>query len=366
MYKVKMNAYEGKDSYIFVSYAHKNADLVLPIIDSLYEAGYRIWFDEGIEADAEWPAYIEDHLSRSSALLAFVTSDFVDSSNCRKEITYALNKDIPLIYVMLEDTPLSNGLDLQLADQQCINTSKMSTERFYEKIAQTSALQECRWKNDDGTEIRPRRIRLRKKKRGKKKEMSLGGRMISTTFKFLLALFLVFVVVIAYEVVRQLNNDDAVSGEMPKEIAHTWEESSNGERYCTTCGVETGEIDEGARQLSGYWASKQINLNGYNSSVFIPNSVVTSCTSMQADLHVRNYSGNPFGTYLLYTRVADGSWQIAGSLEINESAASTTETHTFTFSTPITFTGLSIALKDTGKTYQLDYDLTFKDVRIKY
>ena len=70
MYVTRMKAYEGDEDYIFVSYAHKDADFVLPIIDNLHELGYRVWFDEGIEASAEWPEYIEDHMNRCSAVLA--------------------------------------------------------------------------------------------------------------------------------------------------------------------------------------------------------------------------------------------------------------------------------------------------------
>ncbi len=41
--------YEGNEKYIFVSYAHVDGDIVYPIIERLHDAGFRIWFDEGIE-----------------------------------------------------------------------------------------------------------------------------------------------------------------------------------------------------------------------------------------------------------------------------------------------------------------------------
>ena len=43
-------AYKGDDSYIFVSYAHADADEVYPEITWLKEAGINIWYDEGISA----------------------------------------------------------------------------------------------------------------------------------------------------------------------------------------------------------------------------------------------------------------------------------------------------------------------------
>ena len=70
MYHVRMRPYEGDEDYIFVSYAHKDSDFVLPIIDNLHDLGYRLWFDEGIEASAEWPEYIEKLLPEETVKVA--------------------------------------------------------------------------------------------------------------------------------------------------------------------------------------------------------------------------------------------------------------------------------------------------------
>ena len=55
-------AYEGKEPYIFVSYAHKDSPAVFHIVEQLSARGYRIWYDEGIEPGSEWPEYIANHL----------------------------------------------------------------------------------------------------------------------------------------------------------------------------------------------------------------------------------------------------------------------------------------------------------------
>ena len=41
-------AYEGTEPYIFISYAHKNTDQVIPIISVLQNRGFRVWYDAGI------------------------------------------------------------------------------------------------------------------------------------------------------------------------------------------------------------------------------------------------------------------------------------------------------------------------------
>ena len=40
--------YAGGENYIFVSYAHSDIEIVFPILHKLQLAGYRIWYDEGI------------------------------------------------------------------------------------------------------------------------------------------------------------------------------------------------------------------------------------------------------------------------------------------------------------------------------
>ena len=52
------SVYEGSEPYIFVSYAHKDAAMVMPLITGLQDRGFRVWFDAGIEAGTEWPEYI--------------------------------------------------------------------------------------------------------------------------------------------------------------------------------------------------------------------------------------------------------------------------------------------------------------------
>ena len=79
-------AYEGKEPYIFVSYAHKDSAAVFRLVEQLNERGYRIWYDEGIEPGSEWPEYIANHLLGAEMVLSVLTPSAVNSVNCRREI----------------------------------------------------------------------------------------------------------------------------------------------------------------------------------------------------------------------------------------------------------------------------------------
>ncbi len=139
--------YEGNEPYIFVSYAHKDEKIVLPIIRALQEAGFRVWYDAGIEAGTEWPPSISRHLKASHCLISFMSPRAADSRYCRKEIIIAQSQEppIPMLCVYLEDFPLPDGLDMQLCDIQAMFWYRhRNNESFMQELIKAKILQECR------------------------------------------------------------------------------------------------------------------------------------------------------------------------------------------------------------------------------
>ena len=139
-----MKVYEGTEPFIFVSYAHKDADHILPIIEGLIGEGFRVWYDAGIEAGTEWPEYIANHLLACHAMLAFVSENFDRSQNCRREIHYAVSHRKRMLAVYLEDFTLSPGLELQLGAVQSIAAKRHTDESLISALTHTAILQDCR------------------------------------------------------------------------------------------------------------------------------------------------------------------------------------------------------------------------------
>ena len=52
--------YEGKEPYIFISYAHRDSDRVFPIIRRLQEDFCRVWYDDGIDPGTEFEDLPDD------------------------------------------------------------------------------------------------------------------------------------------------------------------------------------------------------------------------------------------------------------------------------------------------------------------
>ncbi len=149
-----MLIYEGKEKYIFISYAHKDSQEVMPIVNELTKNGYRVWYDSGIEAGTEWPEYIEDHIINSEVVVAFMSPAAIDSRNCRNEINFALELKKEVLVVYLEDTTLLKGMRLQLnSTQSLFRKHHSSDESFIEQLLNAKIISECRgtskMKNDD-------------------------------------------------------------------------------------------------------------------------------------------------------------------------------------------------------------------------
>ena len=139
-----MTPYEGNQPYIFISYSHKDTDTVLSVIDALEKKGFRVWFDAGVEAGTEWPEYIASHLRRSACVLAFISPHFVASLNCRRELTFAQDLNVPMLNVYLSEVELSDGLRMQLGLNQCLFRNKFNTqEAFEEAVCRAEMLKSC-------------------------------------------------------------------------------------------------------------------------------------------------------------------------------------------------------------------------------
>lgn len=147
-----LRAYEGKEPYIFISYSHKNTDVVLPVIKALQNSGYNVWFDIGIEAGSEWPEYIATHLRNCSCVLTFISNEFVRSHNCRRELLFAQHHEKQLLNIYIEDVELSEGMQMQLCLNQALWKKNFpTTEDFHDAVIRARIIQDCKTKSQ-GTE----------------------------------------------------------------------------------------------------------------------------------------------------------------------------------------------------------------------
>lgn len=140
-----MQIYNGREPYIFISYAHKDSATVLPIVEGLAAHGFRVWYDAGIEVGSEWPEYIAEHLCDSGCVIAFITEAALGSQNCRREINFAIDRRKQMLAVYLEEVELSVGMQMQLGTLQALfRDGYKDTAAFLEALCAAQLLAPCR------------------------------------------------------------------------------------------------------------------------------------------------------------------------------------------------------------------------------
>jgi formylglycine-generating enzyme required for sulfatase activity len=127
-------AYTGKEPYLFISYAHVDRKQVYPEIKALYERGYRIWYDEGITPGSEWSEEIAQAINGCDMFIVFISRSAIQSSNVRREISFALNKNKLFLPVHLEEVSLPPGLELSMGNVQWVMKWKMSVDVYTRKL----------------------------------------------------------------------------------------------------------------------------------------------------------------------------------------------------------------------------------------
>ena len=138
--------YEGMEPYIFISYARKDKERVLPLLNAISGAGYRLWYDAGIHWTDEWSDEIATHLAGSAVLLAFHSAASAQSEHCRAEIHYGRSKKRPILSVYLDDdVELPPGLEMYLNLYQAVKLSQFPNEAaFVSRMGEEVTFAPCR------------------------------------------------------------------------------------------------------------------------------------------------------------------------------------------------------------------------------
>lgn len=121
--------YEGNGKYIFISYAHKNSEIIAPIVNRLKDYGYSLWYDEGIEYGDKWVRSIEEHIRNASVILSFISPEYADSDWCMREYTYSEKIGKKVIHIKISSGDIIGALSMMISNRQVINDNTMLTKR---------------------------------------------------------------------------------------------------------------------------------------------------------------------------------------------------------------------------------------------
>ncbi len=169
--------YEGGEPFIFISYAHADAEAVMPVVDDLHRRGYNVWYDEGIDVGSEWTECIASHLAEAALMIGFVSPSYIASANCRREMNYAVQKKKRLINIFIAPTDLTPGMELQIGGIWALmKYTYPSDEYFYEKLYQAPALRDGGCGGEERASAAPAEPAKPAGEKGRKKEKPVRAR----------------------------------------------------------------------------------------------------------------------------------------------------------------------------------------------
>lgn len=133
-------AYKGSEPFIFISYAHRDSEVVLPVIRRLQQDGFRVWYDEGIAPGSQWDVYISEHLAGSSSVLCFLSQAYLRSQNCRDELALARANGKPMNVIYIDDVQLTPGLKMRYGRIQALFMNRMQQDEMFDKLYRADAI----------------------------------------------------------------------------------------------------------------------------------------------------------------------------------------------------------------------------------
>ena len=117
--KRPFRAYEGDAPYVFISYSHKDAAQVYPLIEKLYLSGYNVWYDQGIPNNAILDMEIARHITRCEVFVLFLSAHSRASQYVMgKELPQAIRRRRRVIRVALDGgdySDIKGGEDISAA-----------------------------------------------------------------------------------------------------------------------------------------------------------------------------------------------------------------------------------------------------------
>ena len=108
---------------VFISYSHKNFDIVSKVNDCLRSNHFLTWFDKDDIHDSDyWDTHIKTAIFASDVFLMFYSKEYLASPYCKKEFEFAKAKggNMKIVVVGLDSSSDSFSIDQQIGAIQRI------------------------------------------------------------------------------------------------------------------------------------------------------------------------------------------------------------------------------------------------------
>ena len=129
-------AYRGGEPFVFVSYSHRDEEIVYREIRWLQDQGVNVWYDTHIQAGSEWSDALANAIAGCSRFVFFITPNSVASENCRRELNYAIEEGRSILAVHLRETDVPGGIRLNINNRQAILKHRLDADVYRSSLLQ--------------------------------------------------------------------------------------------------------------------------------------------------------------------------------------------------------------------------------------
>ena len=111
--------YDGRDPYIFISYAHADNEVVNGLMNTLSDEKFRLWFDAGLEVGNDFRDELVEKIKNCCAMIFFASERSFISKYCATEIINAVKYDIkifPFFLSTARDAAIPSQLEMVIGN----------------------------------------------------------------------------------------------------------------------------------------------------------------------------------------------------------------------------------------------------------
>lgn len=135
-----------KDPFIFISYAHADAERIRPFFEILEKNNFSYWYDEGLPSGEDFSGQIGRHIKCAVQFVLFLSKNSQNSEYVKNELHIATKYEKNILVVYIEELELDDDLELKIDRKQNLHAYRYSTQemekKFYRDISK-DALKKC-------------------------------------------------------------------------------------------------------------------------------------------------------------------------------------------------------------------------------
>ena len=140
---MNVKAYDGNEKYAFISYSHKDKEIVNTVLERLCFLGIRFWYDDGIHSE-QWIDRLVQKIASCEVMIVFLSENYYLSRDCNKELTLAYENNKQFFIIKTDDSNATGKSAYILSGLNYVEYPSKTLDELLERIEIEEWARECR------------------------------------------------------------------------------------------------------------------------------------------------------------------------------------------------------------------------------